>query len=290
MMVGQNHSAREHTWAAEHLSEYLDNRLDARARARIEAHLDACAECRAALQALRWTVALVKHAPTPALPRAFTLPVPPARAARPSLAFGFAQFGAALATLLLLAALGVDVLTQWGGGTSAPMISSAKEFAEPTLAVAGAPQMQARDQLDAPSPTPAAQPTAPRLAPTKAPAPTMAPPAAAPMSKPPMTADAEKARTATAVLRAGFAVTTTATVAPTLPLAPTLTPTPLPPTPTRLVPTRVAQARASPHAPQPAPAPHPAAPLLTPLRVVEVGLLLLALLFGAWVIVLGRRK
>ncbi|MBM3128836.1 MAG: hypothetical protein FJ009_09480, partial [Chloroflexi bacterium] len=180
-MLGRNNSARDHTWSEERLSEYLDNRLAANERAHIEQHLRDCADCRAALESLRWTMALVKHAPAPALPRAFTLPVPAPRAQRSSFAFGFAQFGAALATLLLIAVIGVDVITQFGGGMSAPMASTAKEFSAPTLEVAAAPQAETRDQMDAAAPTAAAvaRPTMPP-APTKAPMPTAAPPAAAP--------------------------------------------------------------------------------------------------------------
>ncbi|MCI0475307.1 MAG: zf-HC2 domain-containing protein, partial [Anaerolineales bacterium] len=185
-MLGRNNSTRDHAWIEERLSEYLDNRLAANARARVETHLRECADCRASLESLRWTTALVKHAPAPALPRAFTLPVPAPRAQRSALAFGFAQFGAALATLLLIAVIGVDVIAQFGGGMSAPMASTAKEFSAPTLEIAAAPQAEARDQIDIPAPTAAAiarptMPPAPKPAePTKAPMPTAAPPAAAP--------------------------------------------------------------------------------------------------------------
>jgi len=300
------------------LSEYLDNRLAANERAHIEQHLRDCADCRAALESLRWTMALVKHAPAPALPRAFTLPVPAPRAQRSSFAFGFAQFGAALATLLLIAVIGVDVITQFGGGMSAPMVSTAKEFSVPTLEIAAAPQAETRDQMDAAAPTAAAvaRPTMPP-APTKAPMPTAAPPAAAPapMSLMPTatishpvgasamqtpdgkgaTADGEKVRSATVAPRVGFAVTATATIsAPAIvpltlaPSVPTITAISVPPTLTALPSaTRIAQARA----PQPTQVPHATVPsFFTPLRVIELGLLFLAIFFGVIAMAMWRKK
>lgn len=315
-MLGRNNSARGHI-AEERWSEYLDNRLEAKERARIEQHLRECADCRAALASLRWTIELVKHAPAPVSARAFTLPVPAPRAQRSSLAFGFAQFGAALATLLLIAVIGVDVLTQFGGGMSAPMVSTAKEFAEPTLAIAAAPQMETRDQVDSTAPTTAAQVLRPTSAPapTKAPMPTVAPPAAAPpaplslmptatLARPVgasaaqtpdgkgVTADAEKARSATAAPRVGFAITATVTIsAPTSTLTPGPTATTVPPTaPAPASLTRVAQAQVT-RAPQPTQASRAVAqPFLTPLRVVELGLLFLAIVFGAMVVMLWRKK
>lgn len=305
------------------MSEYLDNRLAANARARVETHLRECADCRAAFESLRWTMALVKQAPAPALPRAFTLPVPAPRAQRSSRAFGFAQFGAALATLLLITVIGVDVITQFGGGMGAPMASTAKEFSAPTLEIAAAPQAEARDQIDIPAPTAAAiaRPTsapAPTSAPkpaelTKPPAPmpTAAPPAAAPPGPVSLlptatpdakgaTADSEKARSATAAPRVGMAITATATIsAPTTissalaQSVSTVTATTVPPTLATLPSaTRIAQARGEvTRASQPTPVPRAAVPSFsTPLRAVELGLLFLAIFFGAMVVVMWRRK
>jgi anti-sigma factor RsiW len=321
-MVGRKNSANVHAWVEERLAEYLDDRLAAAERARIEQHVRGCAPCRASLASLRWTIALVKQAPAPALPRAFTLPVPAdaPRAARPSFAFGFAQFAAALATLLFLAVVGVDLLTQYGGGMAAPAPSAAKEYAAPTLAVAAAPPTVARDQVvatapaqaaEAPKPTSAPKPAEPTQppAPTAAPLPTAAPPAAAlpaptsglptttvprpvtistPETPEPKSADTtEKARSATPAFRAGFAVTATATPAPTL------TATSVPPTATPLPsPTAALQARAeTAHAPQPTQVPlTPAQPLVTPVRAVELGLLLLAVLSSVTVIIMWRRR
>ena len=133
-MVGRNNSTNVHAWVEARLSEYLDNQLAANERAQIEQHLRECVDCRASFESLRWTIALVKQAPAPALPRAFTLAVPAVakRAPQKSLAFGLAQFATALATLLLLAVIGVDVITQFGGGVTATAPSAAQQYAPPT--------------------------------------------------------------------------------------------------------------------------------------------------------------
>ncbi len=327
-MVERNNSANTHAGVEARLSEYLDHRLAAHEHARIEQHLRECAECRASYESLRWTIALVKQAPAPALPRAFTLPVPTVaqRAARPSLAFGFAQFATVLATLLLLAVIGVDLITQFGGGTIASAPSVAKQFAAPATAPA-APTTAARDQAaeaakpaQAPKPAEPTKPAAPTAAPkpTMAPQPTAVPPAAAlpaPMSVLPTptaprtvvgalpeTTETKgatdtttaKSSSATPAFRAGLAITATATLpAPTATLAPTSTATSVPPTATALTSlTIVAQARAeATRAPAPTQVPPATAqPLVTPLRVIEVGLLILVVFFGATVVMLWRRK
>ncbi|MCX7839353.1 MAG: zf-HC2 domain-containing protein [Anaerolineae bacterium] len=286
-MFGQNNSARAHQWVEERLSEYVDNRLSPRERVTIEQHLADCATCRASLESLRWTIALVKQVPAPALPRSFTLPMPAPRAQRVSLAFGLAQFGAALATLLLLAVIGVDVLMQWSGVTGAPMPSAASEFAEPTLAIAAAPPTPARDQAGALR----AEPTQPP-APTRAPQPTLIAPAVAPLApQPSATIDwqAEKARSATPP-RIGVAA-----ISPTATSTPTIAATPVPPTATATLvpsPTWIAQARDErARAPQPTPIPRVVTPFDTNLlRTLEVILFVLALFFGAIVLVMWKRR
>jgi hypothetical protein len=324
-MLGRNNSANIHAWVEARLSEYVDNQLAANERAQIEEHLRGCADCRASFESLRWTIALVKQAPAPALPRAFTLAVPEKHAPQKSFAFGLAQFATALATLLLLAVIGVDVITQFGGGTMATAPSAAKQYAAPTLAVAAvpatvapAPTTVARDQAsEAAKPTQAPKPAAPPAAPTAAPMPTMAPAAAlpaplnvlptataprsvagaAPETPEPKGATTDttaKSSSATPALRSGFAITVTATIPPpTATIAPTVTATSVPPTATTLSsPTIVAQARVeATRALQPTPVPLASVQSpITPVRVVEFGLLFLVILFGAAVVVMWRRK
>ena len=67
----------EHDWdrQREQLSALLDDELDEQERAELTAHLPTCAACRAELESLRRTRALVRALPQPALPRSFALPV-----------------------------------------------------------------------------------------------------------------------------------------------------------------------------------------------------------------------
>ena len=67
----------EHDWEQqrEQLSALIDNELDEQERAELETHLPTCAECRAELESLQRTRALVRALPQPALPRSFALPL-----------------------------------------------------------------------------------------------------------------------------------------------------------------------------------------------------------------------
>lgn len=280
-MFGQNNSARVHQWVEERLSEYVDKRLSPREGAAIEQHLAECAMCRASLESLRWTIALVKQAPAPALPRAFTLPVPAPRAQRFSLAFGLAQFGAVLATILLLAVIGIDVLIQGGG---VPLPYAASEETVPTLEIAAAPLTPARDQVGIVLAEPTTSPASAR-----APQPTAASPAVTPLALPSATVDVqtEKAHRATPAPRVGVAA-----ISPTATSTPTLTATPVPPTATALpAPPQMVQAREEPaRIPQPTPIPRAGTPFDTNvLRTVEVILFALALFFSAMVLVMWKR-
>ncbi len=141
-----------HAWVTEKLSEYIDDQLARDDRARVDAHLRECARCRASLASLQWTIALAKRAPAPALPRAFELPTDRTpspspsfdstslrsgwrRGMRPVFAFSTLRFATAFATIFLVAVLGIDFVSQFGGAQpAAPMI--AQEFAAPTSAPA----------------------------------------------------------------------------------------------------------------------------------------------------------
>jgi len=286
-MFGQNHSARLHHWTTERLSEYIDNRLTPHERARIEQHLAECAACRASLGSLRWTVALVKQVPAPALPRTFVLPVPAPRA-QPSLALGLAQFGAVLATVLLLAVIGLEVLVQSSGALRAPMPSLAYESAAPTLEIAAAPL----------TPAPQATPwrEAPRTAiPTATPQSTPALPAAVAVAPLPTAtpeskrATADQTLSATTVPRVGIALVATT---PTATSTPTPTATSVPPTATAFPsPTLVAQVREDTRAPQPTTPAYAVAPFdMNVLRALQMILLALAVFFSALVFVLWRTR
>ena len=55
------------------LSTYLDRQTTVAERARVESHLQTCAACRAELESLRRTVAVLAAMPRVPVPRAFTL-------------------------------------------------------------------------------------------------------------------------------------------------------------------------------------------------------------------------
>jgi negative regulator of sigma E activity len=75
----------EHNWdqQREQLSALLDNELSEQERAELTAHLSTCAACRAELESLRRTSALMRALPAPALPRSFVLPLDAAPAQEP---------------------------------------------------------------------------------------------------------------------------------------------------------------------------------------------------------------
>lgn len=294
-MFERHDSAKLHPWVQARLSDYIDNQIPTVERMRVEQHLGECERCRASLESLRWTIALVKQAPVPASSRSFTLPVP-ARREPASFAFGFARFATALATLLLFAIIGVDLISHaLRGGAAAPAMapSAAKEIAAPTQAVALAPTPTQSVVFRAePTPAPKSSP-APVFAPQPAaPATTKAPESAlgaAEVSPTRSVADtAQKSQSATPPARqpATGGVITATIPAPTATLEPTAT---VQSTAT-LAPTIVAQARTEPTRGTVPTSTAPAEPIVSLLRVVEIGLLFAAFFFGVLMVLLGRRK
>ncbi len=298
-MLGRNNLGDMHVWVEARLSDYVDNQLPSAERTQLEQHLSGCAQCRSSLESLRWTISLVKQAPVPALKRSFTLAVTPK--SQPTFAFGFARLATVLATLLLIAVFGVDAITQFGGA-SAPAMAPAKSGATaqdvalaPTLTVPAA-------ELSAPSTLPTSAPM-----PTVAPKPTQAPPVPAALPPAPTKAlepaAATGAPTTRAVLEgapklltptssprqpiAGAAVVTATFPAPTATFAPspaaTLAPTALP------SPTTIALARGEPTRVPASPPVETPQPPVTPLRVVEIGLLFFVIFFGVLTILLQRK-
>ncbi|MBI5302606.1 MAG: zf-HC2 domain-containing protein [Chloroflexi bacterium] len=307
-----------HAWVEDRLSAYVDGQLDSTTRAQIETHLRGCAGCRTSLDALRWTMSLVKQAPAPKLRRSFVLPVPVQRA--PSFGFVALRFATVAATVLLFALIATDLLMQ-SSGTSAPapaalMRAPAQEQAAPT-SLAFAPT-QAPAPTKAPAATRAPEPTrpaapAPAALPTSAPKPTSAPAATA--AALPTTARAgnafEGTRAATPAPPASLGnVTETMTPAtdatskvaqpavaprdatsPTAAPSPTVVPSPtatLAPTATPL-PTRVAIIPPT-IAIAPEPISAPRQNLFTPLRVAQFVVLFAAVFLAALTLMLWRRR
>ncbi len=214
--------------SADLLSAYLDRQATAGERARVDAHLATCAVCRAELESLRQTVALVRALPRVAVPRAFTLSEQKAGIRRPMALPGW--FGGALRGFGALAALALvvvvsSVLLRQIGSQPAEQMAFAPAANEQLLAAATAapgaraveapaaapkpvmtlpPQPIATSQIvvekPAPAPaafaadqaTPTALPPAPNLAPTSAAAVAKA---AAPVAPEPTKAPAPTSRT-----------------------------------------------------------------------------------------------
>lgn len=88
------------------VSEYVDGRLGPEERGRVEEHLAACARCRADLDSLRATVALLHGLPEVAPVRHFT--VAPARPLPGRRALPMLRYATAAVVVLLVAALVVD--------------------------------------------------------------------------------------------------------------------------------------------------------------------------------------
>ena len=306
-MMGRN--TIDHAWVQARLSDYIDKQLAGSDRAQLDQHLGECADCRARFDELQWTLVLLKQAPAPVTKRSFVLAVPPKR--QPSFVFGWESFGAAVATLVLFAVIGFDLLSQSGSGgflASAPSAAqkAALENAMPTQAIALAPQPTAAP-TSAPRPTSipksadagssaassSATPASSSSAAPLPPAPAFAMPTAtavlsANSATTTTTSDAVKsqatASTARAPLASGAVISATATVIVAL----TATATPIPPTATT-EPTTTALIRAQPTRAPNGPVPVESPPLFSPVRLVEIGLLFAAV-FMIVLVVLVRRK
>ncbi len=190
-----------HTWVEGRLSAYLDNQLSSLERAQVDRHLRECGQCQRAFDSLSWTVSLLKQAPAPALPRSFTLPVPKPSTRAPIIGLSALRLATALATLVFVALVGVDLILQFAGAPMTASAPSAREAmpatvatSQPTLSIAQVqptptpvppspttrPQTEAADAMTLPqgaqataAPPPAALP--PQPLPTRAPAATSAP-------------------------------------------------------------------------------------------------------------------
>ena len=102
----------EHQRVAEMLSAYLDGELSPKEQARAEKHLAQCADCAQNLHTLRQTVALLGQLPPVAVPRSFAIR-PVLAAPRPSLfqmrrTYVYLRAATAVATILLTVVLAGD--------------------------------------------------------------------------------------------------------------------------------------------------------------------------------------
>lgn len=129
-------------YVEERLSDYLDGTLPDKERAIVQAHLATSERSRASLDALRYTVNLLKQTPAPVLPRQFTLPVTsraPMQAAPGWLVWSLRGLGAAATAAFVI--LLVATLFRPAGPVSTAMAPAAAPAAPSmvALAVTGAP-------------------------------------------------------------------------------------------------------------------------------------------------------
>ncbi len=131
------------------LSAYLDRQTTVAERARVESHLQTCAACRAELESLRRTVAVLAAMPRVPVPRAFTLSEAQVglrrQAARPSWYGGLLRGLGAVTALALVVVVTATLVSRPGWTPGAMTARQAPEQA-PTQMVA----------MEAPAPAPAA--------------------------------------------------------------------------------------------------------------------------------------
>jgi anti-sigma factor RsiW len=125
----------EHALCQEDLSAYLDGQLTSRENDRVEKHLATCAQCRADLEALRHTVALLRMVPDARPSRSFLLPageVAQQRGAqRWQIAYTSLRLATTVATTLLVLVVSGDAVLRYAlplpaapisGGQAAPTV------------------------------------------------------------------------------------------------------------------------------------------------------------------------
>ncbi len=100
-----------HQRAKELLSAYIDGELSPQEKTLVEGHLRECAECRRELETLRRTVAILRAAPRPALPRSFVIRrADVEKAPAPSPIPAFLRVAAALGAAAFVLVVGVYFL------------------------------------------------------------------------------------------------------------------------------------------------------------------------------------
>ena len=126
----------EHELCQEDLSAYTDGQLEPPQRARVEKHLQTCAACRADLEALRHTVALLHMVPAVKPPRSFLLPASEVAqqrgVQRQRFAYAALRLATAVATVLLVLVVSGDALLRFA--LPVPVMPPSGLHAEPTMA------------------------------------------------------------------------------------------------------------------------------------------------------------
>jgi len=147
----------EHELCQENLSAFLDGQVTHRERMRVQKHLEECAACRADLEALRHTVALLRAVPAVKPPRSFLLParevIQQRQAQRRRLAYVYMQAATAVATVLLVLVVSGDAVLRYLPISPAARISEIRPAATAVLMEPGA----VLETEGAPAPVPAPQ-------------------------------------------------------------------------------------------------------------------------------------
>lgn len=304
-MFERKNNREGHVWVEERLSDYIDNQLAPLERSHLERHVRGCARCQASLASLKWAISLLKRAPAPALPRSFALTVPSKPAHLFQLNLSMLRLATALATLMLFALVGVDLISQWGGAGAPAPLPAAREIVEPTQAIAlvQATPSASPDVLVAPTAAPPTsapaqllvQPRAPATTSLPSPAPTQAPGVASVAAETSATkagADTapKSAITPPAPKPAAADARATPTAAMPTALAPSRTTTAVSPTAPIESPTPKVEVRVEPTRGPPPPPSELPREMGSPLRIAELGLLFVAVFLGALTALVWRRK
>jgi len=265
----------DHHRAEDLISAYLDQQVTAEEKQFFELHIAACADCRAQLETTRSMVVALKAMPAVKAPRSFVLPREMAKQPKRSI---FAWYPAlrlatALAAIAFVVLFAGDVLISrsgsGGGALSVP-------------AAAPAPQMeQAAAPMQAPAATEVPEPEVSNTAAA------VAPGAAA------MAGAAAKAIPTETVTLTDTTTTMLAAPTPTLEVT-AVAAAPQPPLEATPEPAADAQAKraATPAIEQPvaAPAIVAPAPMIDPLRIIEITVLGLAIGLGITTLIVRRKQ
>jgi hypothetical protein len=271
----------DHKRAEELISAYLDKRVSAEEKGFFERHLASCAECRAQLETTRSMVAALKALPAVKAPRSFVLPREMAKQPQRSFlslypALRLATVVAALAFVVLFA--GDLLLNQMGGGSApqfipaaapAPVVRQAPEMARSaapaaTNAAEAASGAAANDAVLPPAEPPAPAGSSGKVSATEVPTDTLLA-VAVPTATPEATTVAADASAASMTALA-------ATPEPAAPLADQ---------PAETTVEQPAMGYAAEAAP---------APMIDPLRAIEIALLVLAVVLAVATLIVRRRQ
>ena len=272
----------DHTRAEELISAYLDKRVSAEEKSFFERHIASCADCRAQLETTRSMIAALQAMPAVKAPRSFVLPREMAPQPKRSFfslypALRLATVVAALAFAVLFAG---DLLINQMGGASVPQSIPAAAPAP----VAMQPSAAAREvaPMQAPAATADAAEAGTGVANDAAqpPAESPAPAGAAKVSATEVTTETTMAMAAPTATLAATSATDASAASSML----SATPEPVETMPDQQA-EAAAEQPATAYAAQAAPA-----PMIDPLRIVEIALLVLVVVLGVATLVVRRRQ